>query len=287
MSDTIQDNDPAAPPSAFRFRAAYQATAPDRAALREEQLIAVNADIGAAVHTVLAAVPRINAIRDKIEALPVDHDRIDRLDVIARAAGHAQAVYAVASSPPEQLQQVYERAIKERAGLRSDITNLITHELVNADALSGLSNETGYRNVGYDLLSLVEIFRGAGERIQGRTGTLPEDLDEAELLANQLLEMTAQRAGDDKVPPAVVSERVRAFTLLVSSYDEARKAVGFLCWGTDEADKIAPSIYAGRSKKKESSSPKGAVVTEPVVTPEPAVEAEPVPVGAKGGIPFA
>lgn len=281
MSDSANTN-PSTP--TFRLRTAFEATAADRAALAEDELVPINADIGAAAHTVLAAVPRVQALEREIAGVPVNHARIKSLDAYARAAGHAHAVYAVASAPPEQLQKKYELALNKRAAIRSDVQNLVNHGIVAPDALAGVPNETGYSNVSYDLVSLIAILRTAEERIEGRTITTPEDLEEAELLATELLEMSARREGKVVVPADIASDRQRAFTLLVRSYDETRRALHFLYWGSDEADRIAPSLYAGRNKKKES--PKSDTAPAPAA-PAPVVESAPVPQGVKGGTPFA
>jgi hypothetical protein len=256
MSQAIDPtvNEPSTPAGTFRFREAFEATADERAQVPDEDLVPINIDVGDAAHTVLTVVPRLAPLTDDMKALPVDHARIERLDVYARAAGHAHAVHVVASAPPEQLTALYEKALRCRGSLRSDVQNLINHGLVAEDSLSGIDGETGYSNVGYDLMSLVAIMRGAEERVKGRTATLPEDLDEAELVANQLLEMVALRDGTPGVPRAVALDRQRAFTLLVNAYDEARRAVHFLSWKAGNGNEIAPSLFANRSGRRKAAT---------------------------------
>lgn len=122
---TTPGTTPANPVS--RYREAFDATAADREALVDDELATINLDIGACVQMALAAVPRVVPLRDEIAPLPVKHALIDQLETYARAAGHAHAVYAVASAPPEELNALYEDAVKRRATMRSDVQNLVNH----------------------------------------------------------------------------------------------------------------------------------------------------------------
>lgn len=59
--------------------------------------------------------------------------------------------------------------------------------------------------------------------------------------------------------------RQRAFTLLVSSYDEARRAVSFLRWHEQDLESIAPSLWSGRGARPQ---PKPASSSADVEQPE-------------------
>jgi hypothetical protein len=75
---------------------------------------------------------------------------------------------------------------------------------------------------------------------------------------------------------AATELRMRAFTVLVRTYDEARAAIGYLRRKEDDADTIAPNLYPGRpARRKQSGSgdptqvPAGTVPagTAPATTP--------------------
>ena len=68
--------------------------------------------------------------------------------------------------------------------------------------------------------------------------------------------------------------RARTFTLLYWAYDHVRKCVGFVRWHEGDADQIAPSLYAGRTR---SSSE---------VPAAPVAPATPVRPGMPGADPF-
>ncbi len=73
---------------------------------------------------------------------------------------------------------------------------------------------------------------------------------------------------------AAASEvRMRAFTKLTQVYDDTRRAVGYLRAPQGDADKIAPTLYPGRPKRRPSADPQpspGAGAPAPVsATPTP------------------
>jgi hypothetical protein len=278
----------ALPSPVSRYREAFDATTRDREAVEDEDLSTINIDIGAAVQMALATVPRVEPLRDEMAPLPLKHTLIGKLESYARAAGHAHGVYAVASAPPEELSALYDDAVKRRATLRSDVQNLVNHGLVPVDSLEGIHGETGYRNVGYDLIGLVAILRNAEARVRNRTATLPEERDKAEFVASQLLDVVARRDGNSTVPAGIALDRQRAFTLLLRAYDETRRAVTFLRWGA-EADKLAPSLYTSRTSRRRAAAQESEPST-PEVQPPPSADTSPddapsVP-GGRGGSPF-
>ncbi|HEX2735644.1 MAG TPA: hypothetical protein VHM70_28785 [Polyangiaceae bacterium] len=278
-------------PGLFRFRDAYQKTAPERAALDPGDFSSIGLDLALAINTVLAANPRIQELHDELAELPIDHEQIAQLETYAQAAGHALALYNVATAPPERLDEVYQEAVERRNTLKSDALNLATHNLVNKDAVAALKGDVGYRNVGYDLMSLVSLLRASATRIAGRSATLPEDLDKAEAIANELLELAALREARSSIDPKVSENRHRAFTLMQKAYDQARRAVSFLRWDRGDADKITPALYGSKGSRRRED-PAAEQPTVPVTpttqgtTPSATTPVAPAVPGGQGGSPF-
>lgn len=83
---------------------------------------------------------------------------------------------------------------------------------------------------------------------------------------------------------------MRAFTLLCSYYDQARRAVTYLRWGKGDLDSIAPSLYKRRNKRLHRSTRKNdqpaPETTRPADQQKPAPEArkpaDPPAIGANG-----
>ena len=59
-------------------------------------------------------------------------------------------------------------------------------------------------------------------------------------------------------------------------YDTARRAVGYLRWNENDADTIAPSLYAGRNTGRKKAGPDVAQTPKPAPS-TPATPAEPGP----------
>jgi hypothetical protein len=210
-------------------------------------------------------VRHISSLRPKMTDLPVDLALVDRVEVYAHATGYAHALFVVATDPPAELQSVYESCLQARTLLRSDASNLALHGIVNPEAITLLNGDTGHRNVGYDLLSLVAIHRAAKATSVGRTAVLQDTLDRAEEGASRLLDMAAKRETQLKDQADVVNQRRRAFTLLLNAYDEAQQAVAFLRWKQKDVEKFTPSLFATKGAGRPKS-------TKPL-TPNEAAEA--------------
>jgi hypothetical protein len=65
------------------------------------------------------------------------------------------------------------------------------------------------------------------------------------------------------VPADAIQIRQRLFTLFVTAWDQVRRALGFLRWNEDDVDDIAPSLYAGRARRKTDVPPEPPEPTAP------------------------
>jgi hypothetical protein len=286
-----------------QFRLAYEQTAADRAALADEDVLTPSFDLTSAVHIAVGALNHIAGLRPQMDGLPVDVTVIDRVGLYAHAAGYAHALFVINAEPPPEQQAVYEAALQARLRLRSDASNLALYGIVNADALDGLKGDTGHRNVGYDVLSLVAIHRAAQSRSAGRTAIAPEALEEYDVLASRLLDMVAKRETQLKEQSDVVNQRRRAATLLIHAYDEAQRAVAFLRWKQGDADKLTPSLFAAKgagrppkppAQESDSTTDAAPAPNGSASAPLPAATqgdasaptTPEVPVGARGGSPY-
>ena len=87
-------------------------------------------------------------------------------------------------------------------------------------------------------------------------------MDEAEAAASRLLEAVAVRNQASKSDAAKM--RQRAFTLMSNFYDDARRMVTYLRRKQGDADRIAPSFYAGRTtRRRRTHRESEEVVTDP------------------------
>jgi len=266
--------------------AVFEKVKPDIMKLEQSELQQVNLDISGAIATVLGVLPELRALREQIvKELPTfDVQRFDKLEDYALALSSVQAKYLAATQPPDDLADISERAGRARERLLAEANALVAHGVVSGGQLAQLKGANGYKNVATDVMVLCGIMRSAWGQIQGKTLTTAEDLDEASRVATRLLRIVGLREQGPAQVAEVTDWRVRAFTLLLQTYDDARRAVTYLRAAEGDTDDIIPALHPGRPRRRpgEPQSPApGPVPPPPVTAPTaPSGTAGPVPVPA-------
>jgi len=193
-----------------------------------------------------------------------DIARLDRLELYARAAGHAHALHLQLSALPD-FAPLIAAAEALREVLVSDASALARRGLIDAQVLGSLKGPVGHRNVAFDLSALSSALRASWSRIEGKAAVVLEELEQARSYADQLLTMVALREQVSAAPSTSALTRQRAFTLLVRSYNEARRALMYLRWDQNDLESIAPSLYGQqRTPRRRSSEPAPAPMPPPV-----------------------
>lgn len=252
-----------------RMHEALEKVRKELEALTEAELIHINIDIPAALATAFGALPALRAMRARIEveAQSIDLKQLDKLETYMLALFHAQTLYATATRPTEPLPELVETATALREVLYADALALVQRGLLDAEQLRGVKNGPGHRPLAFDLTSLAQVMRGAWETIGNRTSVQPEELREASELAERLLSAIGEREFSAGAASEAGAVRQRVFTLFMRAYDEFRRAMTFLRWREGDADKIAPSLYAGRAsggrRKTRDDEPESDTSTAP------------------------
>lgn len=249
------------------------------AVLKNEQLLAVNLDISAAVATVLGVLPEVRALREQmVTELPLfDIGRVDKLEDYALALSYAQAKYLSATLPPDDLEALATEAARLRERLLAESRALAHHGLVSDAQLSQLKGAKGYKNIATDLMVLTNVLQEAWPQIQGKTPTTAEDLAQASRVATRLLRVVGLREQGPAQVAAATDLRLRAFTTLLRAYEEVRRAVSYLRAPSGDADTIAPSLFPGRPRRRAS---------EPDTETETEVSGGTAPAGSGNGVPL-
>ncbi len=275
-----------------RFHAAYEATTADRDALAASDLLPVNLDVQLAITTVLGVMPRLDSLRAEIAAtFPAEQvEPFEKAEAYARALAYAQTVYLAASTPTEALPALAERATKSRDLLLSDAKALAHRGLIDAKPLADLKGAIGYLNIASDLGVLVRILRERWTVIASKSAIQSSEIDEAEQIFEQITMAYAERSRQSTKVADAADDRQRAFTLLLKTYDQVRRAVTYLRWEKGDAEKFAPSLWAGRGGRGSNSEPPARPEPQPPIAPPAPVTPPPsptTPVGLPGSSPFA
>jgi len=239
--------DPGSVPVPHRYRSAFERALPASQVLEVDELIPINIDVPTAIALTAGKLPGIMALRDRAKELPgFDVSAFDELETHVLATGHAHIRYMGASAEPEAILELNERGLRLRNTLYADAVALATRNLISGDRLGDFKAAVGYKNLAFDLMALASILRDNWDKISSKTAITPDDLDQAELIGDQLVSAVGSREETPASVAEITVQRQRNFTLFLKAYDEVRRAVAFLRWREDDAERIAPSLYAGR-----------------------------------------
>jgi hypothetical protein len=225
------------------------------ALLRDELLamppaavLPVNIDVFGAAMTVLAVLPLVTSYEPALTAcFGVEQTRcIARLEPVARAAlaAHARWTVAGAGESPGELAR---RLMTIRDTLRTEARALVLHGVLHAGVLRELVGGKAFDSLVLDVLQLTTVFQTHRDAIAGRSG-----IDERYLArAEQLVDDMATALGHEELRPKsdAAELRDRAFSLMAHTYDDVRRLISYLRWKERDAEQIAPSLYANRTRR--------------------------------------
>ncbi|MEY2934141.1 MAG: hypothetical protein RL033_4890 [Pseudomonadota bacterium] len=252
---TILTSDPHASNPLLPTEAAYEQVLAEIQAIPEQELTTVNIDVMAAVTTVTGALPEIRALRSEIEAnlLNFDLAQFDKLELYTLALNQAHSRYRSASTPKENVAGLAAELTVARDHLLANASSLANLRLLDGDRLKNVKTVAGYRALASDVLTLCTVFRDDWTRVEGKT---PYTLAELHRLGTQALQMVSvlglrEQAPGTPVEPTLL--RQQAFTLLLRTYENARRAVHYLRGKSGDAESIAPSLYTSRTGRRRES----------------------------------
>jgi hypothetical protein len=260
---------------------AYGRVKGDWAALAADQLLQVNLDIQLASQTILGALPEIRDLRERmVKELPAfDVTQFDKLEDYVLALVFVQSRYVMATQPDDDLQILFTEASKLRERLAADAQALSLRRLFDTRKLAALKGANGYKNVAHDLQALSAEFEAIWPKIEGKCPTTLDDLTAATQMSTRVTRVVGLREQSPAVLAVLTEERMRAFTLMLKVYDEARSAVSYLRRHVGDADSIAPSLYTGKSTRRKANE------AEPTAPVDQAPGGGNPALAAAGGIP--
>lgn len=233
-----------------RFRMAFEKLTAQIRALPESEMIPITVDVPTAVATVLGVLVEVEPLRPHMAELPgLNHGLLAQLEELTLALGHAHGAYIAASTPPRSLEDLGMEAARVRETLLADAGPLAGRGFIDPARLTDIGSKTGYRNVAFDLLALVSVLRERWPVIAGKTAIQLGELEQAEVLADRLVTAVGVREQAPLTLSAAGEDRQKAFTLFASAYSELRRAIAYLRFHEEDAEKLAPSLYAGKTRK--------------------------------------
>ncbi len=240
------------------------------ASVPDSDLTPINLDVMNLVTTVTGACHNILALREQLAQLPgFDVAKLDRLPTLAYALGFTHTRYFGALTPVGPVSALAATVARYRDLFVHGIVGLQQRELIPADAMRDFVGGKAFKVAAFETVAAANMLREQPPEVFALAGVTAEELTLGCGFAGELTEQLGVR---EQVPAGVSSvarERQQAYTLVLRDYDQARRAVTYLRWSQGDADAIAPSLYAGRSRRSEQP--------EPQPSPQPAPNAPMTP----------
>ena len=251
---------------------------PKLLAIPDARLQRINLPLTLTISITQGASEKILTLRDDIvRHLPLfDLAYVDELDDAAHALDHTHGWVQATSHPSDHLEELNLEATQTRARAISDLRNLATHGLIDASRLSEFVGKPGYKFVIADMRLCCRVYELEWANIDGKTCTTREEVERAAAvvhLMERLIGLRRVRGAKNEWGHL----RDRAFTLLFNHYGEARRAVQYLRYPYNDADKFAPSLFKARMKRRRQHE------EDQTTKPVPSAPIEPVGTGCSSG----
>lgn len=227
---------------------AYTRVEPAMDAVAPANFTPMNVDVVSATSVVLGVTDRVVSYRDRLAKLPeFDVSHVDNLIDYATAAW-----YVFITNLPSPKAGEFESLMQEATALRAKLLMwadpLVQNGNFEEEAVAKIKEGSGNKDTPSDLVALVGLYSGVWSEVENLCAVTQADLDRGAQIGPLLFAMVSLRE-QRKNPMSNASLRVRqAWTLLDTSYDQCRRGLSFLLWGTGDVDSIAPSLRrnAGR-----------------------------------------
>lgn len=228
---------------------AYREIDPRLQALPKEKLVVVNVDMQVAAVFALGVSEIVQhpAVRPRFarlaKASDFDDQHVDALSKVALAAWFARHRFVMTTATRSEV-QVPEATFTEASALRARMLRLLEYWMTEDAAVLGelaaIRQGTGYQDLANDLIALSALHGRFGETLsQDKKLYQPGDAASAARLAGTILRHLGLAATADQNEWAAVQPR--AWTLLLETYEEVRRAARFLL-GREMGDARFPSL---------------------------------------------
>jgi len=231
------------------INAAFEKRLEEIQSIDDDALAPLNLDIRAAIMTVFGALREVATHMEAISTLSwIDQNKIGGLKEYTMAAVEAQSRWVTAMTPPENIAVLNGEALAMRNLLRSDARLLAKRGLIAPGCLASFKGHIGYKNVGFELIGRANLMRDCWSAIHDKTPTTVVEVQRAKDIGERLVYAAGCREQAPVIRAEAAKLRQQAFTLMLNSYNETRRAISFLRWHEGDAETIAPSLYAGRRR---------------------------------------
>ncbi|HRI67427.1 MAG TPA: hypothetical protein PK156_24455 [Polyangium sp.] len=248
-------------------KAAFDALRPRYAALAPDSLIPINVDAALAAVAALGVATRANhpEMLARFRSLPpreFDARMVEDLPMMAWACWYAATEDQKARSLTTDAKlpaDLVQKAMTIEARMQACCEYYFNDHPELGPYIAMLRAGTGHRDLAADLLGYAGIYRDHYATVShDKKHFHKNDADEAVQIAEQMLSILGSRLGPEG--RETMNDLVRAWTLLIDTYEHVSSTGRWLLRRDPNADKLFPSLYAlartrqgGRGRKKDDA----------------------------------
>lgn len=231
---------------------AFAAIRAEIEAVPADGLVPINLNVAAAARRGLAVAERIEPLLPALAALPdLEFGMVERLGTYALAVLHADDLATeLGSSRTTRLAILLQEAAPLREIMLRAAEVLVLAGLISRARVAAIRSSRGPAGMAKGLQTLGRLYREHWDDARDKVPVTFTMIERAITLSATLNEALGVRDIDDDplVEPANPRHRrAQAFTLFCRAYDECRRGISYLRWHHGDADRIAPSLYSGRT----------------------------------------
>ncbi|HEU4537682.1 MAG TPA: hypothetical protein VFS00_26360, partial [Polyangiaceae bacterium] len=241
--------------SPAELAAAFERSRAERDALPADELGRITTNVPNAVTTVLGAEHNVSSMRGEIRRRLPEHP-LAPIDNLRRYALGLLYVH-VMTLPSAEIETRFQAVLVEGGERREHMLGVAEAYarlgLFDAERVAAIRSGAGHADTAHDLVSLAQLFHERREALAGKSPFSPADVERAQALGLELFDLLGRRKlGNDGATLAadVVEAKLRAFRLMERAYDTARWAVAYLRWKEGDAERLAPSLFGGRGRRR-------------------------------------
>lgn len=248
-------------------RAAFERHAAEIEAVDADDTTAKGLDTIEASKTVGQSLRRIMAQRAAVAAMTNDLELLrdfDELESAMLAAQFAYLQHLAATQAAGPIQPLVDAARTKVDLLSSAAQGLIRVNLMPADLAKKLRGGNGHDDLAVDLALLSYLYEERWSQLAGRTHITEDDWREGARLSLQLAQALQTRDERSSSIEELALRKLKSKTLFVRKYINVRAGIRFVRRHHDDADEIAPSLFAARMRRKPAADSAGDTVVTPV-----------------------
>jgi hypothetical protein len=263
---TKKKTSPARPPAPNLAEAAFDATQLEMETLRSDDLLPINLDIPASVSVALGVEPHLQLLVPEIERVLPAHPIgcIKDLRRYALAAWYAHLLSVPVARDEGAVKPLLAEAAPLREALLVAAEALAHRKLLDPARVAEIRAGHGNVDTANDLVALSALLSSEWGAVSSKTAIEEHEVQRAGVLGTELLAALGVRDVRGATKTDAQDARARAYTIFVRAYDDCRRALIYLRWNEGDADAIAPSLFARRTRGRPAGPTPPAAGADPV-----------------------